>query len=622
MSDNFWKTGLASSPETAHRGGESGKGTDVLRLKVVALLAVLLLVSSGLWAQATQPARMPVELGRMAGLPGAAPTGGESFRFVVMGDRTGGHVDGIWEQAIREVNSLAPDFVICVGDLIEGYTEDPAQLATMWDEFSAITGKLNAPVFFCPGNHDVTNDLMLKEYIARWGKQGRSYYSFDYRGCHFVVLDFVSADRLPKFAQEQFRWLSADLAAAKDAQHVFVFYHYPCWTGPTAFWKRLSSMLDPAKSTVFNGHWHRCIFAQPDGISTYVVPGTAAYLPGRGVDMGEVHMLTQVRVADGQPTVAVVPVGQVRPGEYLPQELATQRSGVLDAAWIAPRMVDGRQELTIRQTNPLKVPIQVHFAPLTGDRELTGAADVTVEPGQAGKASLPLPASTADAPLQVRAKYTWTESTGQAVAITKTLQMPSVATPAPLAQGLVADGDLSDWSRTDAKPLDCQGEYAPEDLSCRMRVVHDQKYVHLAFEISDQSIYTDDPKISMNDSLELYWYTPDPAASAAPDVPTSGRVVLAAPKEGQPPTEPSWKIEPGQTKPEMKATCRLTPTGWLCEMTLRAAGLGMHVPLAGQMICWRLIVNDLDKVNGVVQDRKRLRAGGTEFASYIIVPLE
>ncbi|TFG92422.1 MAG: metallophosphoesterase, partial [Myxococcales bacterium] len=41
-------------------------------------------------------------------------------------DRTGGPRDGIFESAMPRINLVRPEFVVSVGDLIEGYTDDPA----------------------------------------------------------------------------------------------------------------------------------------------------------------------------------------------------------------------------------------------------------------------------------------------------------------------------------------------------------------------------------------------------------------------------------------------------------------------------------------------------------------
>ena len=46
------------------------------------------------------------------------------FQFVVVTDRTGGHRPGIFEKGVEKVNLLQPEFVMSVGDMIEGYTTD------------------------------------------------------------------------------------------------------------------------------------------------------------------------------------------------------------------------------------------------------------------------------------------------------------------------------------------------------------------------------------------------------------------------------------------------------------------------------------------------------------------
>ena len=46
----------------------------------------------------------------------AAYGAGEDFDFVILGDRTGGHVAGVYGEIVDEVNLLRPDVVVTVGD--------------------------------------------------------------------------------------------------------------------------------------------------------------------------------------------------------------------------------------------------------------------------------------------------------------------------------------------------------------------------------------------------------------------------------------------------------------------------------------------------------------------------
>lgn len=64
--------------------------------------------------------------------------GDGAFRFAIVSDRTGGMQQGIFKQTIYKVNLMQPEFVISVGDLIDGYTEDPNVWNAQWDEFNAV----------------------------------------------------------------------------------------------------------------------------------------------------------------------------------------------------------------------------------------------------------------------------------------------------------------------------------------------------------------------------------------------------------------------------------------------------------------------------------------------------
>ena len=110
----------------------------------------------------------------------------ENFQFVIIGDRTGGHRPGVFRHAIERVNQLQPEFVVGVGDLIEGYKADEATLRQEWDEFDNIVDLLDMPFFYTVGNHDVSNDVMRDLWLRR---HGRDYYHFVYRDVLFISLN-------------------------------------------------------------------------------------------------------------------------------------------------------------------------------------------------------------------------------------------------------------------------------------------------------------------------------------------------------------------------------------------------------------------------------------------------
>src|SRR5262245_4544354 len=81
------------------------------------------------------------------------PRGENSFRFVIVGDRTTAPQWGLMPQAFREINLLCPDFVISVGDLIDGYGENPDEINRLWKEFDGEVASLKSPFVYVPGNH-------------------------------------------------------------------------------------------------------------------------------------------------------------------------------------------------------------------------------------------------------------------------------------------------------------------------------------------------------------------------------------------------------------------------------------------------------------------------------------
>src|SRR3989440_13085015 len=85
------------------------------------------------------------------------------FRFSILGDRTGGAQPEIYGRIWREIDLMHPDFVINVGDTIEGGQDKLVQgewrdLRPVWQRYS------HFPLYFTPGNHDIWSDRSLELY--------------------------------------------------------------------------------------------------------------------------------------------------------------------------------------------------------------------------------------------------------------------------------------------------------------------------------------------------------------------------------------------------------------------------------------------------------------------------
>src|SRR5262245_939162 len=67
--------------------------------------------------------------------------GTEQIHFAIVSDRTGGHRAGIFSKAVTQLNLMQPEFVVSVGDLIEGGST-PEKTHEQWKEFQTYVNQL------------------------------------------------------------------------------------------------------------------------------------------------------------------------------------------------------------------------------------------------------------------------------------------------------------------------------------------------------------------------------------------------------------------------------------------------------------------------------------------------
>jgi predicted phosphodiesterase len=271
-----------------------------------------------------------------------------TIRFVVIGDRTGGHVPGVYEQAIAEIVRLRPDFSVTVGDQIEGYSSDSAEVAGQWREYDSIVKPLPSPLYLTPGNHDITSDQMEPWYRLYAGKP---YYSFDQLGSHFIVLDvsrWEFGDPLPKAEMD---WLVDDLKHNQLAAHTFVFFHKPYW---------IQSLQQNKPDTlhqlfvrygvdaVFNGHFHEYFSGKRDGIIYTSVGSSGA--EATPMPNGLQYHFTWVTVDSTGIQITPIKLGSVLPWDELTvtDKMAIDRIYNLGLTYVSPVPVE--EDLTVRDT--------------------------------------------------------------------------------------------------------------------------------------------------------------------------------------------------------------------------------------------------------------------------------
>jgi len=91
-------------------------------MRIVLFLSIGLLITSALHSQ-DRP-RIIVDIPSNQKPFTGTDLNRNNFQFAIVTDRTGGHRPGVFMEGIHKLNLLQPEFVMSVGDLIEGYTED------------------------------------------------------------------------------------------------------------------------------------------------------------------------------------------------------------------------------------------------------------------------------------------------------------------------------------------------------------------------------------------------------------------------------------------------------------------------------------------------------------------
>lgn len=431
------------------------------------------------------------------------------FQFVVVTDRTGGMRPGIFEKGVEKINLLQPEFVMSVGDMIQGYTTDTIEINRQWDEFDGFVDRLEMPFFYVPGNHDVTNPVMERIWKKRLGPL---HYSFVYKDILFMALnseDQVRGAGRGSISPPQLEWIGKTLESHPDVKWTFLFMHQPLWVqeADPVSWFDVEKLLEKRNHTVFVGHRHHYQRFERNNTQYYMLATMGGGTPLRGPQLGEFDHFVWVTMTERGPILANLQLDGVFDHDLFNEDLAafTDKLWASNMVQIEPLYVDDvvfRQDsLRFRLTNPFDVPVKVKMdhgfswdfkadiarpelvlqpnsvefvsMELTARRQknielmepLEVKAEVAVQ--EEGKSDFFVPFEFHVAPLR---KYTLTKASGRA----KT------------------DGKLNEWASL-PYTLD-----APE--GGRFGVAYDSKFIYLGVQVNDSEVINnaDDPTMSQD----------------------------------------------------------------------------------------------------------------------------
>lgn len=156
-----------------------------------------------------------------------------NFEVLVMGDPQNRNETEIgymrYDFASKFVNAQY-NFAIFLGDIVYDNKK-------LYEPTNKVLAKLNIPMYFVPGNHDMDYDsegdkLSLESFKKTYGPQ---YYSFEYGNIHFVVLDNIDYKGVVNgnkaytggIDKQQLIWLKSDLENTEENKTVVISMHIP-----------------------------------------------------------------------------------------------------------------------------------------------------------------------------------------------------------------------------------------------------------------------------------------------------------------------------------------------------------------------------------------------------------
>lgn len=289
----------------------------------------------------------------------------DHFQFAIVSDNTGGATPGVFAKAMEKINLLQPEFVMSVGDLINGGSSDTTLLLDEWDHINGLTNSLEMPFFYAAGNHDIFNPVMGHLWDLQFGKR---YYHFKYKEVLFLVLFSNETAHGKHLSQDQVNYAIEALQDNQDVRWTMVFLHHPLWEyqHDTNF-DQIEEELEARKYTVFAGHTHRYEHHHHEKheANYYVLARTGARYNTMDPSFGIFTHITWVTMRPEGPRIANVEVNSILPGDVVTRETRELADQLLKAAELKNVYLEQQENNKIKSAyckiwidNPTHLPME------------------------------------------------------------------------------------------------------------------------------------------------------------------------------------------------------------------------------------------------------------------------
>jgi predicted phosphodiesterase len=197
-------------------------------------------------------------------------------------------------QVVAELNQIAPEFVMHLGDLVNPVPELPTFVEAA-EHFKSLMADLQAPLHLVSGNHDVGDKqvswmpagMVNEENLALYEKHfGDHFYSFDTDLLHMVVINAQIINSGLAAEETQKHWLEKDLSE-NTHKRTFICTHYPPYVSnadengnydnidePGRTWL-LDLIKEHSPEALFCGHVHNFWYDVYAETEMYLLPSTS-----------------------------------------------------------------------------------------------------------------------------------------------------------------------------------------------------------------------------------------------------------------------------------------------------------------------------------------------------------
>ncbi len=288
------------------------------------------------------------------------------LQFAIISDLWGGNRPGIFEDALVKLELLQPQFVISVGDLIDGKTHDTILIDKQWKEFSAKVQSLSMPFFYVPGNHDIEYPIMEKEWIKRFGTP---YYYFVYKNVLFLSVNTQDGG-VSGVKDAQIQYFKKAIAENANVRWTFIFMHRPVWQGKgdkQEGYEKIEAFLKGRNYTLFSGHHHTYLNVIKNGQKHFVLGTTGGGIELRGEKFGEYDHVTMVSLPpNGEPHIVNLKLDGIIKEDVVNEKTFPVTQSLINQDWISvspivlPTQFPASISSEINFRNPTQYPLMVN----------------------------------------------------------------------------------------------------------------------------------------------------------------------------------------------------------------------------------------------------------------------